>query len=381
MDYRKFDYGSDGPPVNNYYDADAVKKAEANMHAILDHADSGYALYNDELRIVSYNSLAQKFSELLYSKRLKKGNYLLDYFPVERHAILLDVTKRALAGEEVHYEMHFDGLHEGEKWIDVKWIGVKNGENKNWGFILVSKDITEAKQRAIEREKMMADLMRSNKLSEQFTHITSHNLNAPVANIITLAETFNALNDEDEKQLYIEYILSSAKSLQQVIYDINQILRIRQHLNEVTENIDLNELLTNLKTIIHTDIAREKAVIKSDFAITHVIGLPSYLHSIFYNLILNSIKYRRPEAAPYITITSRANATMLQLIFTDNGKGIDLQKNGTKLFGLYNRFDYGVEGRGLGLFMVKAQVEELGGSIAVESTLGAGSTFIVELPQ
>jgi len=350
------------------------------MHAILDNADSGYALYNADLKIVSYNSLAQKFSQILYSKNLKKGNYLLDYFPPERHAILLDITKRVLAGEEIQYEMHFDGLQDGERWMDVKWIGVKSTENKGRGFILVSKDITQRKKLAIEREKMMAELSKNNKIFEQFTHITSHNLNAPVANIITLAETFNELDSEAEKELYIDFILTSAKSLQQVILDINQILHIRQHLGEVKEDIDFNQVLNNIKSIISTDLIREQVSINHHFATTHIFATRSYVHSIFYNLILNSIKYRRPNIAPQIIIASQTIGTQLVLTFTDNGKGIDMQKYGSKLFGLYNRFDSQVEGRGLGLFMIKTQIEELGGTITVDSVVGQGTTFTVYLP-
>jgi signal transduction histidine kinase len=66
--------------------------------------------------------------------------------------------------------------------------------------------------------------------------------------------------------------------------------------------------------------------------------------------------------------------------FQDNGKGIDLEKNGKQLFGLYKRFDSTVDGKGMGLFMVKSQVEDLGGTIEVESALLIGTTFTIRLP-
>ncbi len=68
------------------------------------------------------------------------------------------------------------------------------------------------------------------------------------------------------------------------------------------------------------------------------------------------------------------------LAFKDNGRGIDLEKYGKKIFGMYQRFDTSVEGRGMGLCMVKTQVETLGGTIRVESTVDKGATFIIELP-
>ena len=57
-----------------------------------------------------------------------------------------------------------------------------------------------------------------------------------------------------------------------------------------------------------------------------------------------------------------------------------MKKNGSNLFGLYKRFDSTVEGRGLGLFMVKSQIEELGGAISIDSEVGKGTTFKIELP-
>jgi signal transduction histidine kinase len=367
--------------LNNYCYLEKIKKAEANLHTILYNADAGYALYNSDLKLVSYNRLAQNFSKLLYSRELREGNHFLDYFPSCRHQYLLNITKRVLSGEEVNYEVEFDGLVDGLKWIDVKWISVKNSENKNWGFILVSKDITEIKLALIERERIMNDLSRSNKAFEQFTRITSHNLNAPVGNIISLAETFGELDDEAEKKEYLDFIIASAKSLNPVINDINQILQMKQHLSEIKDKINLSNLLESIKTIIITDIVKENVLIRSDFGdVTDIVGLRSYLHSIFYNLILNSIKYRKPNVSPEIDITATIRDNMTVFTFTDNGKGIDLEKNGPNLFGLYKRFDSSVLGRGLGLFMIKNQVEELGGTINVQSTLGAGTMFIIELP-
>jgi signal transduction histidine kinase len=107
------------------------------------------------------------------------------------------------------------------------------------------------------------------------------------------------------------------------------------------------------------------------------ITIKSYMHSIFYNLILNGIKYKRPDVDPVISITTRKNDNKLEILFKDNGKGIE-EKNFKNLFGLYRRFDTSVEGMGMGLFMVKMQVENMGGKISVQSKPGQGTTFKVE---
>jgi PAS domain S-box-containing protein len=361
-------------------DIDLVKKSEAHLNTILNHADSGYVLYNSALQIIAYNALAQHLSQMLYSKALVEGNHLLMYFPKERHELLLDITNRVLAGEKINYELAFE-IDGQEKWFDVGWLNVKNAENKNWGFILASKDITERKREALKLEKTTNDLMRRNKTLEQFANVTSHNLRAPVANIVSLIKMMEEVTDEAEKKQLLEFILLSSQNLNLVISDIHHILEIKQHLEEVKENIYFEQLVNDIKISISYLIMKEQVTIRSDFSdVQYIYSVKSFIHGIFYNLILNSIKYRRPGVSPEVDIIAKRNKNNLILTIADNGKGIDLNKHRDNIFGLYKRFDTTVEGSGLGLYMIKSQVEELGGTITVESELGKGTRFIVELP-
>jgi len=119
--------------------------------------------------------------------------------------------------------------------------------------------------------------------------------------------------------------------------------------------------------------------IKYDFSeIDGFLTLRGYLYSIFYNLISNSIKYRRKEINCRIEIKSHLTKNKLELTFSDNGMGINLKKSGDLIFGLYRRFHSTAEGKGLGLFMVKTQVEALGGKISVQSLENIGTEFKIE---
>jgi signal transduction histidine kinase len=92
-------------------------------------------------------------------------------------------------------------------------------------------------------------------------------------------------------------------------------------------------------------------------------------------LISNSIKFKKEGTQPTIEITSRKMNNGLELIFKDNGLGIDLEKRGGQVFGLYKRFHDHAEGKGMGLYMVKNQVELLGGKIYIESKVNQGTSF------
>jgi signal transduction histidine kinase len=104
-----------------------------------------------------------------------------------------------------------------------------------------------------------------------------------------------------------------------------------------------------------------------------------YLHSIFFNLISNALKYRSHQI-PYIKINYYLTEEHTVIYVADNGKGIDLNKHGHDMFKPYKRFDFKVEGKGLGLFLVKSHIEALGGHLTVKSELLKGSTFYVKLP-
>jgi signal transduction histidine kinase len=105
------------------------------------------------------------------------------------------------------------------------------------------------------------------------------------------------------------------------------------------------------------------------------------MQSIFFNLIQNSIKYKHPLRKPVIHITSNSDESYITITFSDNGIGIDLQKFKEKVFGLYKRFHTHIDGRGMGLFLVKNQVEAMKGTISIDSIVDTGTVFTVTIPK
>ncbi len=242
-------------------------------------------------------------------------------------------------------------------------------------------DITERKKAENERNKMISDIVQRNTDLEQFSYIVSHNLRAPAANIIGFTEILldETLTPEEQKES-LQGLSASAVGLDTVIKDINMILQNKRGIHDKKEIVIFSKLLNDIEISIGNLIDKFHVGITSDFSeVDEIYSLKIYMYSIFYNLISNSIKYGKANEPPSIEIRSKKEDGKIILIFKDNGLGIDLKTKEDKIFGLYNRFHSHVEGKGMGLFMVKTQVESLGGKISIASELHRGTEFIIEL--
>jgi PAS domain S-box-containing protein len=244
----------------------------------------------------------------------------------------------------------------------------------------IVQDITERKLAEMERTKMVNELMLRNKDLEQFAYIISHNLRAPVANILGAANELKVPGlSAEEKDLLGQGLNESVSRLDNVVKDLNYILQVKHNINEPKEKVCFSELVDEIKISVKNLIDKEHIEIKYDFSeIDELLTIKSYLYSIFYNLISNSIKYRQQQVPNVIEIKSHSEKNKLQLVFSDNGTGIDLEKRGDQVFGLYKQFHANTEGKGMGLFMVKTQVETLGGKISVKSGINKGTEFKIE---
>ena len=136
-----------------------------------------------------------------------------------------------------------------------------------------------------------------------------------------------------------------------------------------------------MKRALAESLNEAKATVESDFSeVRNLYTIPAYLDSILFNLMSNAVKYRDLTRNLVIKIkTQRADGNVC-ITMRDNGIGIDLGKSREKLFNLYQRFHDHVEGKGLGLFLVKTQVEALNGKIDVESKVNEGTTFTITMP-
>lgn len=261
--------------------------------------------------------------------------------------------------------------------------------------LVVSKNIIEEQQAKLKlkNEELSAELVeqnielkntnkaligQNNKL-EQFAYIISHNLRAPIARLLGLGYLIDKAQNEQEKEGIVRLMINSSVELNEVIDDMSHVLLLQKPGSKVLENVKFDEVLAKVKKTLRNEIMQNQVVLITDFSeAKEVYSLPLYIENIFYNLLSNAIKYQSKDRSPVIEIKTTKKKDNIILTFSDNGLGIDLDRDGEKLFSLYKRFHFHVEGKGMGLYLVKNQVETLGGSIKVKSQLNKGTTFIIK---
>jgi signal transduction histidine kinase len=235
-------------------------------------------------------------------------------------------------------------------------------------------------KRTIELLNTNIELVKQNNQLEQFGYIIAHNLRGPVARILGLSNLITKEYNPEKDAEIVNQLHNSAEELDTVIYDLNGILDIKKGVLNAYNDVQLPERLAKVKSILKDKIEESGALIEADLQVVNIYAIPAYVESILYNLISNSIKYRSMERLPVITIKSFIENDRTILSLKDNGIGIDLDKSKNKVFSLYQRFHHHIEGKGLGLFLVKTQVEALHGSIGITSRVNEGTTFTISLP-
>ncbi|RBN50864.1 PAS domain-containing sensor histidine kinase [Flavobacterium psychrolimnae] len=264
-----------------------------------------------------------------------------------------------------------------EYWVRLSMIPIYNADNELSHWISIQRDITEEKKQEKEKEQLIRELTQNNKDLKQFSYITSHNLRAPLSNLTGLLNLIEDITIEDQE---LKEILSgfnkSTHQLNDTINDLVKVIIIKDNPSIKKEAVLIKEIFENVFSQLNFQIELYKPIIKLNFEKVSIINTnKAYIESILLNLLTNSIKYKSENRKLKITITTEEIDDTAVLIFKDNGIGIDLARNKDKVFGLYQRFHNYPDSKGLGLYLVKSQVETMGGTIDIESEVNKGTTF------
>ena len=246
-------------------------------------------------------------------------------------------------------------------------------ENQNDGCFILISDITETK--LLERSK------------SELVAIASHQLRTPLTAIrgnveMLIDESYGGLNDQ-QHELLNDIEISSIRLIS-MVNDMLDITKIEQgKLDLVCEEVNINHLITSISEDL-SDYARRRTVeivskISGEFIVQ---GDKKRIRHIFQNLIDNAIKYSKKTGT--VDISAHANKDYIEIVIKDNGIGIPKSEQ-PRLFNRFYRASNTVNitgsGTGLGLYIVRSIINQMGGDIRLESEENVGTTFFVNIPK
>ena len=310
-----------------------LNKSEANMSSIFKNTEIGYLLMDINFKIKSYNKIMLKeysnltgfqikvglnFPKLLQADRKEKFNWVFEKIKREKKSYSYETTYSNKS--KINY-------------FEITAIPVLD-EKEIIGYCISGQNISKRKEMENAILNTNTVLTRRNKDLEQFAFIVSHNLRAPVANIVALNALLKESNDPIEKEEILEKIDISTERLENVIVDLNEILKVKKDVSELNDVFEFKDLLKDVKDILGKQIENSKIQISFDFSKCEKIGsIRTYLNSVFYNLISNSIKYVKEGQVPTLRIWSEIRKGKVILHFKDNGLGIDIKKMAVNYLG------------------------------------------------
>ncbi|PSR05983.1 MAG: hypothetical protein BRD49_02840 [Bacteroidetes bacterium SW_10_40_5] len=356
-----------------------LHKNEILFRQLFQNAPVGIVMLDEEKNIYHANHGFEKLFQ--YEEQEIKGSNIDNLIvPENLKAEAVSLSSQTYTGKPLIQETNRQ--RKDGSLVPVLIYGVPvHLEGKTISIYGIYVDISERKQIEEDLKKRTEQLLRTNAELEQFAYVTSHNLRAPVVNLKSLLDLYhNDQISEEEKGDVFQKIDTSVNQLNATLNDIIHILALKDEVSNPKASVEFKEMLDKVKGQLGTKIEESGAQIHADFAkAPSVTYIRSYLESIFQNLISNAIKFKATDRPPKIFIQTSHEDGYILLKIQENGMGMDLTKHKDKLFDMYKRFHTNIEGKGLGMYIVKTQVDALGGWIDVESEIDQGTTFYIYL--
>ncbi|WP_418262938.1 PAS domain S-box protein [Flavobacterium faecale] len=297
--------------------------------------------------------------------------------PDDKNQVLGFCSEKTALSADHDFEYRIVAKNGETVWLrDIVNVISANGSPSLLRGIMI--DITKTKEIQNDLNNSFKLVTEQNKRLLNFSYIVSHNLRSHTSNITSLTDLIETSESEEETDEYVYLLKKVSSALNETLENLNEIVNIQSNISLVTEKINVSQYVNNTLKVLSNKIQSQGVKIKTLVSDEiEVIYNPAYLESILYNLISNAIRYRHPERNPEVLIAMKTENNKKVLQITDNGIGIDLDKNGSKIFGMYKTFSNNPDSRGVGLFITKNQIDAMGGKITIESEVNIGTTFKV----
>lgn len=261
-------------------------------------------------------------------------------------------------------------------WVTLIVSKIWKKEKNVINHITIVEDITERRRAEEELKQSFEVVSEQNKRLLNFSYIVSHNLRSHTSNIQSISSFLEIAETQKERDDMIALLKQVSHSLNETMSNLNEVVSIRTNINLTVEQLNLHDYIEQAKVVLskqmQSKFAKVQNLVPSN---SEVLYNAAYLESILLNFISNAVRYSHPDRKPVIKISY--DEGQKKLTIADNGIGIDLEKNGEKLFGMYKTFNNNPDSKGIGLFITKNQIDAMGGRIETESKLGVGTTFTI----
>ncbi|MEQ8359072.1 MAG: PAS domain S-box protein [Cytophagales bacterium] len=356
-----------------------LNRLNEDFHLAVDTAELGIWEMDPETNKIIWNDV------LLDIYGISREQFELDYdywttlvFP-EDYEMALQAMEKVFQGEEVFNIEFRIKRPDGEvRWINGSARPINDEKGRLIKVIGINRDYTAIKSHQISLSEKNAQLKQVNEEMDYFVYSTSHNLRSPLSSTLGIVNLLRHDIDNETKLAYLDLIEKSIVRLDETIREITDYFQnTRSPIG--AGQVDIEDIIETIEKDLEMTSFGEKNVLKKKINLgKQISGDPIRLRIILLNLISNAFKYsKKSERICHFECTVKNNK--LQFIIEDEGIGIPKEEL-QNIFKMFYRASNYSTGSGLGLYIVKHSVEKLKGKIKVESELGKGSTFTVEIP-
>lgn len=290
---------------------------------------------------------------------------------------------RALQGEQSWFEAGVIYPTKGLRRMQITFVPVRSDQGDVVGVVINEHDIQELAQAAHRLRETITALEHKTLSQQKFIYMLSHDLREPVNTIINFSGVLEkklGLAGDADMQRFASFVHGGGTRLKELLDDLLEYVRLEQQAVR-SQPVSMNKIASQVVSDLADAIERSGAVVHCG-DLPDLEGDPNLLRVVIQNLVANGIKFVPRDVKPEIHVSASDLGERVRIQVQDNGIGID-QAHSSQLFQLFkrlnNRKDY--DGVGMGLATCRRIVEMHGGTIGVDSQLGQGSCFWMELPK
>ncbi|MES2454592.1 MAG: PAS domain S-box protein [Bacteroidota bacterium] len=255
------------------------------------------------------------------------------------------------------------------KWANIVQTPLLDEEGLSESDIVIVEDVTDLN----DSIKMVTE---QNKRLLNFSYIVSHNLRSHTSNIQAIVDLIALCESETEMTELISLLKTVSATLNETMINLNKVVNIQTSIDLVVEPLNLSKYVYKTMEVLSDQIVLKQVIIRNHVSTDLLVRYnPAYLESVLQNFIFNAIRYCHPDRQPIVELNSSREGEMHVLEIKDNGIGIDLNKYGDQIFGMYKTFTENPESKGVGLFISKNQIDAMGGKVTVHSVINEGTVF------